>query len=175
MAQHEDLDILGTIASTAQYQEFEYEADKTVETGHAPILAASEPRRSRPRETPAQHARAGIRHPNAERAWLVMNRQTPYVVCDTDGTPVTAEHAAAIIAERWTVPPDDRARRRSKKGKAPQAITTRRHERGATFPNPHRQPDTTHPSTRATEPNNRPLDNPIRHRESDCPVRMGWC
>jgi transposase len=66
----------------------------------------------------------------AERAWLVMNRQTPYVICDTDGTPVTAEHAAAIIAERWTVPADVRARRRSKKGKAPQAISTRRHERG---------------------------------------------
>ena len=51
VAQHEDLDILGTIASAAQHQQVEYEADKTVETGHAPILAASEPRRSRQRET----------------------------------------------------------------------------------------------------------------------------
>ena len=59
-----------------------------------------------------------------------MNRQTSYVICDTDGSPVTAEHAAAIIAERWTVPADVRARRRSKKGKAPQAVSTRRHERG---------------------------------------------
>ena len=66
----------------------------------------------------------------AERAWAVMNRQTPYVICDTDGTPVTAEQATAIIAEHWTVPADVRARRRSKKGKAPQAISTRRHQRG---------------------------------------------
>jgi hypothetical protein len=66
----------------------------------------------------------------AERAWVVMNRATPYVICDTDGTPVTAEQAAAIIAERWTVPTDVRARRRNKKGKAPQAVSTRRHERG---------------------------------------------
>jgi transposase len=66
----------------------------------------------------------------AERAWIVMNRQTPYVICDTDDTPVTDEQAAAIIAERWTVPTEVRARRRSKKGKAPQAVSTRRHERG---------------------------------------------
>jgi hypothetical protein len=66
----------------------------------------------------------------AERAWIVMNRQTPCVICDTDNTPITAEHAAAIIADRWTVPTEVRARRRSKKGKAPQAVSTRRHERG---------------------------------------------
>lgn len=67
----------------------------------------------------------------AERAWTVMNRQTPYIVCDTDGTPVTADEAAAIIAQRWTVPTDVRARRRNKKtGKAPQAASTRRRQRG---------------------------------------------
>jgi transposase len=66
----------------------------------------------------------------AERAWKVMHRQTPYVICDIDGRPVTADEAAAIIAERWTVPADVRARRRNKKGKAPQAISTRRRERG---------------------------------------------
>ena len=49
----------------------------------------------------------------AERAWTVMNRATPYVICDTDGRPVTADEAAAIIAERWTVPAEVRARRRS--------------------------------------------------------------
>lgn len=67
----------------------------------------------------------------AERAWAVMNRGMPYVICDTDGTPVTATEAEAIIAERWTVPADVRSRRRSsKKGKAPQATSTRRQVRG---------------------------------------------
>jgi hypothetical protein len=66
----------------------------------------------------------------AERAWVVMNRGTPYVICDTDGSPVTAEQAAAIIAQRWTVATDVRGRRRHKKGKAPQAVSTRRHQRG---------------------------------------------
>jgi transposase len=59
----------------------------------------------------------------AERAWAVMHRGMPYVVCDTDGTPVTAERAKAIIAQHWTVPLEVRARRRSKKvGKAPQKV-----------------------------------------------------
>ncbi len=59
----------------------------------------------------------------AERAWTVMRRGTPYVICDTDGHPVTAGQAKAIIAQRWTVPPEVRARRRSKKaGKAPQKV-----------------------------------------------------
>jgi transposase len=59
----------------------------------------------------------------AERFWAVMNRGMPYVTCDTDGRPVTVEEARAIIAEHWTVPPEVRARRRSKKtGKAPQTV-----------------------------------------------------
>jgi hypothetical protein len=47
-----------------------------------------------------------------------MNREMPYVLCDTDGTPVTAEQAKAIIAERFTVPEQVRRRRRHKKGTA---------------------------------------------------------
>ena len=67
----------------------------------------------------------------AERAWTVMKRQTPYVVRDIDGTPVSPEEAAATIAEHWTVPAEVRARRRNKKaGKAPQAITTGSRARG---------------------------------------------
>lgn len=58
----------------------------------------------------------------AERAWTVMQRGMPYVICDTDGNPVTAEQAKTIIAERWTVPADVRARRRHKKGKAPKNV-----------------------------------------------------
>ncbi len=58
----------------------------------------------------------------AERFWAVMNRGMPYVVCDTDGTPVTPAQAKTIITEHWTVPAEVRARRRSRKkaGKAPQ-------------------------------------------------------
>ena len=51
----------------------------------------------------------------AERAWTVLNRATPYVICDTNGNPVTAAEAKAIIAEKWTVPEDIRKRRRSRK------------------------------------------------------------
>jgi hypothetical protein len=54
----------------------------------------------------------------AERAWTVMDRGMPYVVCDTDGTPVTPTQAKAIVAEHWTVPEQVRRRRRSRKGKA---------------------------------------------------------
>ncbi len=67
----------------------------------------------------------------AERAWTVMNRGMPYVICDTDGRPVEPAEAKAIIAEHWTVPAEVRARRRStKKGKAPQATRAGRHARG---------------------------------------------
>jgi transposase len=58
----------------------------------------------------------------AERAWVVMDRGMPYVICDIDGTPVTPAQAKAIIAERWTVPEEVRRRRRSRKGKAPQQV-----------------------------------------------------
>ena len=59
----------------------------------------------------------------AERAWAVMHRGAPYVISDTDGRPVTPAEAKAIIAERFTVPDEVRARRRSKKGgKAPQKV-----------------------------------------------------
>jgi len=62
----------------------------------------------------------------ADRAWAVLSRGMPYVVCDTDATPVTPAQAKAIIAERYTVPAEVRARRRSKKttkaGKAPHQV-----------------------------------------------------
>jgi len=67
----------------------------------------------------------------AERFWAVMTRGMPYVICDTDGRPVEPAEAKAIIAEHWTVPPEVRARRRSKKtGKAPQTARAGRHARG---------------------------------------------
>lgn len=59
----------------------------------------------------------------AERAWAVLHRGMPYVICDTDGRPVEPAEAKAIIGEHWSVPPEVRARRRSKKaGKAPQKV-----------------------------------------------------
>jgi transposase len=59
----------------------------------------------------------------AERAWTVMARGEPYQIRDTDGRPVTAAEAKTIIEQRWTVPPEVRARRRSKKaGKAPKKV-----------------------------------------------------
>ena len=51
----------------------------------------------------------------AERAWAVMNRQMPYVICDIDGTPVTPEQAKRITARDFTVPDEVRRRRRSSK------------------------------------------------------------
>ena len=61
----------------------------------------------------------------AERAWAVMDRRMPYVICDTDGRPVTVDEAKAIIAEHRTVPADVRGRRRTKKvGKAPKNVLT---------------------------------------------------
>ena len=68
----------------------------------------------------------------AERAWTVLNRGTPYVICDNNGGPVTAAQAKQIIAERWTVPEDVRKRRRSRKiaGKVPQAAATGPDRRG---------------------------------------------
>ena len=68
----------------------------------------------------------------AERAWTVLNRGTPYVICDTNGSPVTAAEAKQIIAAKWTVTEDVRKRRRSRKiaGKAPQAATTGPDRRG---------------------------------------------
>lgn len=80
----------------------------------------------------------------AERFWTVMNRQTPYVICDTDRHTVEAEEAKAIITDHWTVPPEVRARRRSKKtGKAPQNVPTRQSARG----------DLPHPRSSAAPPN----------------------
>jgi transposase len=60
----------------------------------------------------------------AERSWAVMARGTPYVICDTDGRPVDSAEAKAIIAERFSVPVEVRARRRSNKsgGKAPKNV-----------------------------------------------------
>ncbi|MDQ6527525.1 transposase [Nocardioides sp. LHD-245] len=67
----------------------------------------------------------------AERFWTVMNRAMPYVIRDTDGRLVDPAEAKHLIAQHWTVPPEVRARRRSKKaGKAPQKVPTGQSRRG---------------------------------------------
>jgi transposase IS116/IS110/IS902 family protein len=68
----------------------------------------------------------------AERAWAVLNRGTPYVICDNNGNPVTPAEAGQIIADRGTVPEEIRKRRRSRKiaGKVPQPALTRPDTRG---------------------------------------------
>jgi transposase len=78
----------------------------------------------------------------AERGWLTMARGEPYVVCDLEGRPVTSEQAKRLIAERFTVTPEVRRRRRSTKkaGKAPhkaleaQGKSQREAGHEATFP-----------------------------------------
>jgi hypothetical protein len=80
----------------------------------------------------------------AQRLWTVMHRGTPYLIRDTDGTPVTPQQAKQIIAEQWTVTEDIRRRRRSTKtraGKAPHQVLTGHDQdaQGVTRrPSPHR-------------------------------------
>jgi hypothetical protein len=56
-----------------------------------------------------------------ERAWAVMDRGMPYVICDIDGRPVTPEEAKAVIAENWTVPADVRAGAARRRGRHPRS------------------------------------------------------
>ena len=53
----------------------------------------------------------------ARRFWATMVRGTPYVIRNVDGRPVDPAEAKAIVAARYTVPEDVRARRRSRKGR----------------------------------------------------------
>jgi transposase len=60
----------------------------------------------------------------ADRAWVTMLRQEPYVLRDLDGNPISVAEGKAIVAEHFTVPEEVRRRRRTKKkaGKAPQRV-----------------------------------------------------
>ena len=73
----------------------------------------------------------------AERAWAVLQRGEPYQLRDTNGRPVSADEAKAIIADQFTVPEDVRRRRRSCKrpeGKAPQQVVARHAKPSAVRP-----------------------------------------
>jgi hypothetical protein len=48
----------------------------------------------------------------ATRLAAVLREGRPYVICDVDGEPMDADAARRIIAERYTVPAEVRARRR---------------------------------------------------------------
>ena len=63
MAQHEDLDILGTIPAAAQHQQVDHEPDETIETCQAPILI--DPSRADQIEArnPRSTVRTRFRHP----------------------------------------------------------------------------------------------------------------
>jgi len=107
----------------------------------------------------------------AERAWAVMNRRMPYVICDTTGAPVTPEQAKKIIAETSTVTADVRARRRSRKttkaGKAPQQVLTGQDKsdaRGADKRGdlPHSRSSASNTSTSRTRPRRGPDSNQRR-------------
>jgi hypothetical protein len=69
----------------------------------------------------------------ARRLWRTLQRQSPYVVRDTDGNEVDRARAKVIIAERWTVDEETRRRRRSRKkvGKAPQQVLKGHAQNGA--------------------------------------------
>ena len=45
-----------------------------------------------------------------DRVRAVLRDERPYELRDVDGSPVTADQALEIIAERYTVPPDVRRR-----------------------------------------------------------------
>jgi hypothetical protein len=90
----------------------------------------------------------------AERLWTVMHRRMPYVVCDTDRTPVTPEQAKQLIAEKWTVSEEICRRRRSSKtraGKVPHQVPTGHDQdaRGVTRrPSPRRSSATAEPTVK---------------------------
>jgi len=107
----------------------------------------------------------------AERAWAVLHRGTPYVICDNHGNPVTPAEAKQIIAERWTVPEEIRKPRRSRKiaGKAPQAALTRPDKRGG-LPRPDRRGPAARQSTTPPDQHRRPPAHPPRPAgETACP------
>ncbi len=106
----------------------------------------------------------------AERLHAVLLRGMPYVVCDTDGTPVDPAAAKQIITEQWTVPAEARARRRSRKhlpgskaGKAPQQVLnghdrsdTRRVDKRGGLPRHHQRAAPAHSGQGVTLTGQRP-------------------
>jgi hypothetical protein len=63
----------------------------------------------------------------AERAWVTLLRQEPYVIRDLEGNPISVAEGKAIVAEHFKVPEEVRRRRRTKKkgGKVLQVLKAR--------------------------------------------------
>ena len=78
-----------------------------------PQLAAVYHQQMTTRNAPHLKALCVVAARLAERAWVTLADGQPYQLRDVDGTPVTAEEAKRVIAERYTVPPEVRRRRRS--------------------------------------------------------------
>lgn len=112
----------------------------------------------------------------AERAWATMSRDMPYVVCDTNGHPVTAAEAKAIIAAHFTVPEAVRRRRRSKKvGKAPHEVLVGHQDvraRSAIARRPSPQASSTRGRVRS-RPADRLTPSPL-HCENRATTSLGW-
>lgn len=69
----------------------------------------------------------------ARRLWRTLERNSPYIVRDVDGSEVGRAEAKRIVAEQWTVDEETRRRRRSKKtvGKAPHQVLKGHEQHGA--------------------------------------------
>jgi len=64
----------------------------------------------------------------ADRAWVTLMRQEPYLLRDLDGNAICVAEGKTIVAEHFTLSEDVRRRRRTKKqrsGKAPQVLDAR--------------------------------------------------
>jgi hypothetical protein len=72
MAQDEDLGVFGTIGAAAHHRQADDETDKSVEVGHAAILAALRSRRSSERETPGQTLRMSFRPPQGAKGAVAL-------------------------------------------------------------------------------------------------------
>ncbi len=63
--------------------------------------------------------------PLVERTWTVLDRGSGYHLRDLDGQPITERAAKALIAERYTVDADVRARARAHSAATHRAKLTR--------------------------------------------------
>jgi hypothetical protein len=117
------------------------------------FMAAGQARRIDPTLAAKYHrlmVQAGKHHNSAlcHIATTLLNRiiacwrtQQPYILHDVDGTPVTTHQARAIIAERYTIPKDLRARRRTTR-----PGTGRRNKKSPSAPST--DPSASHATTR---------------------------
>jgi hypothetical protein len=102
VAQHQDLDILGTIPAATQHQQVDHEPDKTIETGHASILPALKPCSSPRTRNTSSTDRTSFRHPQAinRGRWVWGWRRGD----DTQQSALLTEREAISYMARWAAP-----------------------------------------------------------------------